>query len=489
MFVVPRGRKGIREKIACREVTAVFRSQDRQLHHRPDETANSMSLDGYLSVNRDGGGRMMFDSFIAGIRRNRDLITLLWLVAIILAVPYLETTAFGALVLVTFVTVFLISAIYAVSDHPSQVAVGLLLAIPSLLCAWTFVFIPSQDIFFALLLSLAVFLVFVLVTVLKKVITAREVTLVELFRAIMVYMLIGLAYGLLYIILETKAPGSFSFTAGSADIESLIYFSFVALSTSGFGDIVATSPTARSLVTLELMTGIFYLAVLIGFLVNAHYSTRVSRPREAWKETGTGLIRRYGVSVFSTRGPVAILAIAILLNIASSLVMVTSGIPLYLDTWGTSFAVIMAGLPIGILAGVLYNLIMAGTLWETYTLVFAGSSVLVAMATWWFWKHGWVDLRNPGPLLAAGVITGFANSLLVFLLATVFHLPLYSGTLAIYGQVLGYIPHPEGARFLLELLVEVIDKTLSLVLAAAAATFFTALFRQEMTRDEHEKPP
>ncbi|NTV01051.1 MAG: hypothetical protein HGA55_08035, partial [Methanoregulaceae archaeon] len=78
----------------------------------------------------------MLDTIRAEFSRNRDLITLLRLVGIILVVPYLETTAFGALILVTFVTVFLISAIYAVSDHPSQVAVGLLLAIPSFLCAW-----------------------------------------------------------------------------------------------------------------------------------------------------------------------------------------------------------------------------------------------------------------------------------------------------------------------------------------------------------------
>jgi MFS superfamily sulfate permease-like transporter len=136
---------------------------------------------------------------------------------------------------------------------------------------------------------------------------------------------------------------------------------------------------------------------------------------------------------------------------------------------------------------VIYNLIMAGTLWETYTLAFAGSSVLVAVATWWFWKRGWVDLRRPGPLLAAGMITGVANALLVFALVTVFHLPPYQGTMAIYDQVLSVIDHPEAARFLLELLVEVIDKTLSIVLAAAAATFFTALFREEMTRDEQEK--
>jgi hypothetical protein len=428
----------------------------------------------------------MFDTLVAWFRRNRDLITLLMLVAIILAIPYLDATAIGALVLVTFITIFLVSALYSVSDRPSQVAVGLLLAIPSLLCAWTFLFIPSQAILGALLISLTIFLVFILVTVLRKVITAREVTLIELYRAIMVYMLIGLAYGLVYIILEIQSPHSFQFIAGSGDAESLVYFSFSALSTSGFGDIVAVSPVARSIVTLELLTGIFYLAVLIGFLVNAHYSNRASR-REAWKESGTGLIRRYSVPVLSTSGPVAILAIAVLLNMTSSLVMLAFGIPLYLDTWGTSFAVIMAGLPVGILAGVLYNLIMAGTLWETYTLVFAGSSVLVAVATWWFWKRGWVDLRRPGPLLAAGVITGTANALLVAVLVLAFNFPPYQGTLAIYDQVIESVDNPAIARFLLELVVEVIDKTLSIVLAAAAATFFTALFREEIARNEQEK--
>jgi voltage-gated potassium channel len=426
----------------------------------------------------------MFDDVRTMIRRNRDFITLLWVIAIILAVPYLETTLVGALILVTIITAFLISALYGVSDSPSRVAVGFLLAIPSLLCAWTYMFHPTQEVFIALLLSLAVFLVFILTTVLKKVITAREVTLIELFRAIMVYLMIGLVYGLLYLMLETHIPHSFQFNTGAADTESLIYFSFVALSTSGFGDIVAVSPVARSLVTLELLTGVFYLAVLIGFLVSAHYSTRVSHPREAWREEGTGLIRRYRVPLLSTAGPVAILAIAVVLNMASSVVTMAAGIPLFLDTWGTSFAVITAGFPVGALAGILYNLIMAGTIWETSSLVFAGSSLLVAALTWWFWKNGWVDLRRPERLIATGILTGVANTLLTVVLELVFDIPLYSGTLAVYERILGVLGNPQAALVVMELLVEVTDKTFCIILAAVAATFFTVLFRRELDRED-----
>lgn len=425
----------------------------------------------------------MLDTATATIRRNRDFITLLWIIAIILSVPYLDDTRFGTLLLVVLVTAFLISALYSVSDTPSRVAVGFLLAIPSLLCAWTFLFHPTPEIFIALLISLAVFLVFILFSVLRKVVTAREVTLIELFRAIMVYMMIGLAYGLLYLMLETHSPHSFQFNTGNADPESLIYFSFVALSTSGFGDIVAVSPVARSLVTLELLTGVFYLAVLIGFLVSAHYSSRVSHPREAWKEEGTGTIRRFRVPLLSTGGPLTILAIAVLLNMASSVATVTVGIPLFLDTWGTSFAVIMAGFPVGAMAGIIYNLIMAGTIWETSSLVFAGSSLLVAALTWAFWTRGWVDLRRPERLIVVGVVTGSANAFLSVFLTVVLNLPLYSGTLAVYEYILGYLGNPQAALVVMELLVEIIDKTISIVLAAVAATFFTVLFRREMNRE------
>jgi len=424
----------------------------------------------------------MLDYVTAMIRRNRDFITLIWLIAIILAVPYLDDTRFGTLLLVTLITAFLISALYSVSDTPSRVAVGFLLAIPTLLCAWTYLFLPSSEIFIALLISLAVFLVFILFTVLRKIVTAREVTLIELFRAVMVYMMIGLAYGLLYLMLETTSPHSFQVNAGAADPESLFYFSFVALSTSGFGDIVAVSPVARSLVTLELLTGVFYLAVLIGFLVSAHYSSRVSHPREEWREEGTGSIRRFQVPLLSTGGPLTILAIAVMLNMASSVVTMAAGIPLFLDTWGTSFAVIMAGFPVGALAGILYNLIMAGTIWETSSLVFAGSSLLVAALTWWFWKKGWVDLRRPERLIAAGVLTGVANTILTVVLDMVFDIPLYSGTLAVYERILGYLGNPQAALVVMNLLVEVTDKTFCIVLAAVAATFFTVLFKREIDR-------
>jgi hypothetical protein len=58
-------------------------------------------------------------------------------------------------------------------------------------------------------------------------------------------------------------------SSGKITLSSLFYFRFVALSTTGFGDIYAVAPMARSVVIIEMLVGVMYMAVLIGLLINA----------------------------------------------------------------------------------------------------------------------------------------------------------------------------------------------------------------------------
>jgi hypothetical protein len=95
--------------------------------------------------------------------------------------------------------------------------------------------------------------------------------------------LIGFAWAVGYAIIELINPGSFS---GLAEIDvnnhagrmmQMQYFSFTTLTTLGFGDILPRSSTARTLATLEAMTGQIYLAVLIARLVGLHIVHSTSR--------------------------------------------------------------------------------------------------------------------------------------------------------------------------------------------------------------------
>ncbi len=58
-----------------------------------------------------------------------------------------------------------------------------------------------------------------------------------------------------------------------------VYFSFVTLTTLGYGDIVPTSATARMLAAAEAVTGQLYLAVLVARLVGLHISQSPRDPR------------------------------------------------------------------------------------------------------------------------------------------------------------------------------------------------------------------
>ncbi|MFV0452617.1 MAG: ion channel [Propioniciclava sp.] len=90
--------------------------------------------------------------------------------------------------------------------------------------------------------------------------------------AIAAYLLLGGVFGMVFGLLETFAPGSFLDPATpDAPVmwQSLLYASYVSLTTLGIGDILPINPWARSLVTLEGVVGTLFLAVVIARLVGS----------------------------------------------------------------------------------------------------------------------------------------------------------------------------------------------------------------------------
>lgn len=83
------------------------------------------------------------------------------------------------------------------------------------------------------------------------------------------YLLIGLVFGLLYTIMEAFVPGSFSNLPGETERISgeLFYYSYVTLTTLGYGDIVPLRPIARTLAFLEAIVGVFYMSIMIGSMI------------------------------------------------------------------------------------------------------------------------------------------------------------------------------------------------------------------------------
>ena len=123
---------------------------------------------------------------------------------------------------------------------------------------------------------------FLLVTItftLRQVVVGTEINANRLVGAICVYLMLGVIWALAYSLVELAVPGSFGGVAAGQDAgwdSEWLYFSFVTLTTLGYGDILPLSALARALAYMEAVTGQFYVAILVAGLVSAYISDRRS---------------------------------------------------------------------------------------------------------------------------------------------------------------------------------------------------------------------
>ena len=81
------------------------------------------------------------------------------------------------------------------------------------------------------------------------------------------YLLIGYSFASLYMLIDRIAADAFLSSGEALTPESAVYFSFVTLTTLGFGDLTPAASSGRTLVTLEAMSGQFYIAIAVARLV------------------------------------------------------------------------------------------------------------------------------------------------------------------------------------------------------------------------------
>ncbi len=97
----------------------------------------------------------------------------------------------------------------------------------------------------------------------------------RVFGAIVLYLLLGLIWGVLYAALGAHSPDAFAGHPGAdGGLTDWVYFSFVTLTTVGYGDITPVATSARSLAMLEALTGQLYPAIIIARLVSLQTSSK-----------------------------------------------------------------------------------------------------------------------------------------------------------------------------------------------------------------------
>ena len=214
---------------------------------------------------------------------NRFLYLLIALVAFVTLVPVLEELGFGATIFTIFVSTILLSAAYAVSQSRGQFFLALILAGPAFVLRWINNFLGNPWLEFSADVLTALFLLVVAMLILSHVLRDEKVSREKIFAALSVYLLLGVLWAFLFFFVDFLVPGSFRH--GQEQVltgAEMVYYSFVTLTTLGYGDIVPISPSARGLATLEALTGQLYLTVLVARLVGLHitHSSKNDRPKD-----------------------------------------------------------------------------------------------------------------------------------------------------------------------------------------------------------------
>jgi hypothetical protein len=208
--------------------------------------------------------------------RHRFIFLLASIFLLLVVAPFLVDFARLRFLFNAFLSAVLISAVYAVSQKIRNLVVAALLAIPMLISIWTQYFVRNDAIFLIGRICGVLYIAFTIYHILRHIFREQEVTKDTIAGAASVYMLFALMWTFIYGVLELLQPGSFAIstahTQGNQNI--FLYYSFVTITTLGYGDITPVTNISTSLAVLEAVVGQLYLVVLVSWLVGMYVSKK-----------------------------------------------------------------------------------------------------------------------------------------------------------------------------------------------------------------------
>src|SRR5438132_3034678 len=180
------------------------------------------------------------------MRERRHLLLLLSSLVVFMLRPFVVTFRHGLLFLNVFGAAILVAGSYALSERKQLFRTAVVLSATSIVATCLLLAFPQHWAVLVSHSSIILLVAFFCVSILAYVLRSGRVTSDKIFAAICVYLLLGFAWTYAYMLLDDMQPGSFadSTETGRTDyvahVMQLRYFSFVTLTTLGYGDVPST---------------------------------------------------------------------------------------------------------------------------------------------------------------------------------------------------------------------------------------------------------
>ena len=213
--------------------------------------------------------------------KGKFLFLLVSLLLISFFYPFVQRGPAGIFILDIVFLFILLSSIFTITEKKRVFVISLLLALAAFASTVLNYFLVTISLRLITVSAYGLFFTLMAVTILSSIMKSKKVTTETIYASICVYLIIGVIWTMLFTSIEIIEPGSF-LSGGSPLVDlhgdplqrnvfaKFIYYSFVTLTTLGYGDIVPVSPHARALSSLEAVVGQLFIAILIARLVGMH---------------------------------------------------------------------------------------------------------------------------------------------------------------------------------------------------------------------------
>jgi hypothetical protein len=207
------------------------------------------------------------------------------LLLFLLAIPLLEPIGAdhphlvrGTMFLL-FVTV-LLSAVFTVCDSRQRRVIAIFLVGSTAVTHTVRFFIQTDAVLVADLLLGGAFLFYAVVLILKSLFERDRVNFNLICASLCVYLLLGILWANIYSLIDVAEVDAFHYSLpeegemrfGGELSTTPLYYSFVTMTTLGYGDVIPKTVSARMLAAFQALLGQLYLAVLVARLVGLHIS-------------------------------------------------------------------------------------------------------------------------------------------------------------------------------------------------------------------------
>ncbi len=219
----------------------------------------------------------------------RFTVLLATILLLLVSQPIFSAHAFAQIFATVTISLVLLSALYAFRTTKTYFTIALVLMVPAIGSRLALQFTANPTLEMADAVSSCLFLTVTVFALVSRLFTVKSVTFDIISAAICAYLLIGVAWAYAFAFIELRNPGSFSSVllqkqTGNmspllASVHTFIYYSFVCLTTTGFGDVLPVSEGARSLSVMEAVFGQLYMAILIARLVGLEIAQSMKEER------------------------------------------------------------------------------------------------------------------------------------------------------------------------------------------------------------------